>query len=76
MTKEEKIKEAWLEFWDRLTEYQKEHALKNNGNVQIGYSNEKRKYFKRIRKLGITQNRRYTKFPLGILGNSRKKKMV
>jgi len=38
MTKEEKIKEAWGEYWERLSDVQKLLALDNNGYTSIGYS--------------------------------------
>lgn len=45
MTKEEKIKEAYGEFWYRLSELQKNYALEFNGYVCIGYSDEQKRLF-------------------------------
>lgn len=38
MEKKEKIKEAWGEYWERLSDVQKLLALDNNGYTSIGYS--------------------------------------
>lgn len=49
MTKEEKIKDSWGLYWDRLPEHQKKEALLNNGGVSIGYSELQTKLFKDLR---------------------------
>lgn len=53
MTKEEKIKEAYGEFWQRLSEEQKLFALAYDGAVQIGYSEKDKQLFKDIVKSGL-----------------------
>ena len=44
--KQEAIKNAYGAFWNRLSDSQKEYALNNNGNVQIGYSKEQSQLYK------------------------------
>lgn len=44
--KQEAIKKAYGEYWNRLSDLQKEYALNNNGNVHIGYSKEESQLYK------------------------------
>lgn len=44
--KQEAIKNAYGEFWNRLSDSQKEYSLNNNGNVHIGYSKEESQLYK------------------------------
>ncbi|MDV3603803.1 hypothetical protein CMU86_11610 [Elizabethkingia anophelis] len=53
MTKHEAIKAAYGEFWERLSPFQQEYALAENGTVQIGYTEEQKKLFLDIRKSGL-----------------------
>lgn len=52
-TKQEAIKAAYGEFWERLSPFQQEYALSENGTVQIGYTEEQKKLFSDIRKSGL-----------------------
>lgn len=52
-TKQEAIKAAYGEFWERLSPFQQEYALSENGTVQIGYTEEQKKLFSDIRKIGL-----------------------
>lgn len=52
-TKEQTIKEAWGEFWERLTDSQKEYALSNNGYCQIGYSREEKVLYVQLIESGL-----------------------
>ncbi|OBS12792.1 hypothetical protein ATE49_15450 [Elizabethkingia miricola] len=51
--KEQAIKAAYGEFWERLSPFQQEYALSENGTVEIGYTEEQKKLFSDIRKSGL-----------------------
>lgn len=52
-SKEKCIAEAYGEYWERLTEEQKNYAFKFNGCVNIGYSDAQKQLFKDIVKSGL-----------------------
>ncbi|WP_395765197.1 hypothetical protein [Elizabethkingia anophelis] len=51
--KQQAIKAAYGEFWERLSPFQQEYALSENGTVEIGYTEEQKKLFSDIRKSGL-----------------------
>lgn len=53
MTKEEVIKEAYGEYWVRLTDFQRNFALNEGGHVQIGYNPEQTQLFIDMKKSGL-----------------------
>lgn len=53
MTKKEVIKEAYGEYWIRLTEFQKNFALSGGGYVQIGYNPEQTQLFIDMKRSGL-----------------------